>query len=170
MDAVVKYEPFAAHLQSMIRITWESATALLARARSLALTLHVRSSIRHRHEKDSQPHQQHQSLAEDATSHGSSPRSSRLSHGVDTLCRHVEFVLTGRLDVRSSPSVSLPIADHGTSAANLQQQEDGPPPDDLFDHLLSELQSLAALADYDHFHHIRGDRGSLYPPMMNHST
>ena len=149
---VVKYEPFAAHIQSMIRITWESATALLARARSLALTLHVRSSIRHRHEKDTEAHQQQPSLAEIAKSHGSSPRPIRLSHGVDTLCRHVELVLTGRLDIRSSPSVSLPIADHGTSAANLQQQEDGPPPDDLFDHLLSELQSLAALADYYHFH------------------
>ena len=158
----VKYEPYPVHIQNMIRITWDQATALLTRARSLALTLHVRSSIMHRHDVDNTD-QQHESstTAETTISHSASPRPIRLSHGIDTLCRHIDFVLTGRLDM-SSPSSSQTqiLLDHGapsTTTTNLSlQQEDGPPPDDLFDHLLTELQLLAASADYYHIHHKRG--------------
>jgi hypothetical protein len=161
----------------MIRVTWDQATALLARARSLALALHVRSSIMHRHDIDTEEqHHQPSTTAENTSLHISTQRPIRFSHGIDTLCRHIDFVLTGRLDA-SSPSSLQPqtIVDQGSSTATTNttpattntnlQQEDGPPPDDLFDHLLTELQALAASADYYHINHIRGGNSgaSLYP-------
>jgi hypothetical protein len=157
---VVKYEPYAAHIQSMIRVTWDQATSLLSRARSLALTLHVRSSIMHRHDMDTEQQREPSTTVETANLNVASPRPIRLSHGIDTLCRHIDFVLTGRLD-GSSPSSSQTqvLVDHVTSAVTTNislQQEDGPPPDDLFDHVLTELQLLAAAADYYHANHKRG--------------
>ena len=142
----------------MIRITWDQAVALLARARSLALTLHVRSSIMHRHGMDTEQQREADKVVESANPNITSSRPFRLSHGIDTLCRHIDFVLTGLLDGSSPSSAQTKIfVEHGTSTTattNIsRQQEDGPPPDDLFDHLLTELQLLAASADYYYVNH-----------------
>jgi hypothetical protein len=122
----------------MIRVTWDHAAALLARARSLALTLQVRSSLKHDDD-------------------GGEP--VRLSHGVDALCRHIEFVVTGRMlhSKDTSNSNRTVASDTALSTREELPPQDEmplpltncntPPPADLFDHLLAELQSLAANAD-----------------------
>jgi hypothetical protein len=93
----------------LIHACWERAATLLARATHVALRLHPQSP-------DSEP---------------------KLSHAVETLCRHIEYVITGRFRPLSPGSVQ-PRDVH----------QDGPPPIDLFDPLLAELQSLAAATDY----------------------
>lgn len=152
-------EPLNYITQEMIRASWDQASALLSRATSLALTFHVRSSLRH--DNDDEP--------------------AKLSHAVDTLCRHVEYVITGSFRhgkdhctkaptttppalppppppppaslLNAVPSASATAAvrqvSTGSSSgdANSHHQEDGPPPADLFDHLLTEMQLLAAAAD-----------------------
>ena len=56
-----------------------------------------------------------------------------LPRGLDTICRHVDFVITGRLKK------------HDLTHAHVQSHATwDPPPIDLFDHLLKELQLLAA--------------------------
>jgi PH domain len=143
------FEPLDDYIQDMIQITWQQATALLTRARSLAVTFQVRSSIKH--DTEEQPDFEKVRM--------------KLSHGVDTLCRHIDFVLTGRLDYSTDYSTSsavvvpaagnIPIPERNKDTTtiglnnnnNSQRLPDGPPPADLFDHLLVELQSLAATAD-----------------------
>jgi PH domain len=142
----VVYEPLDRYIQDMIQVTWDQATALLSRARSLAITLQLRSSIKHDNDESSD--------VENVR--------IKLSHGVDTLCRHIEFVLTGRLDHRKEYSSSdllstttnspglerLPDPTVGNdSITGSSRNAESPPPADLFDHLLHELQSLAATAD-----------------------
>jgi PH domain len=134
----------------MIRVTWDHAAALLARARSLALTLQVRSSLKHDDD-------------------GGEP--VRLSHGVDALCRHIEFVVTGRMLHSKETNSNRTIA--SDTALSTQPQDDvsipstnctTPPPADLFDHLLAELQSLAANADR------KIDHGKLSDSYQQHIT
>jgi PH domain len=142
----VVYEPLDRYIQDMIQITWDQATALLSRARSLAVTLQVRSSIKHDNDESS----------------NSENVRIKLSHGLDTLCRHIEFVLTGRMDHRKESSSSDLLcttvnspglerlqdsAVENESGTTPSRNAESPPPADLFDHLLSELQSLAATAD-----------------------
>jgi hypothetical protein len=119
------------------------------------------------HDIDTEPQQGEPidaTLETTTNAHINNSRPIRLSHVIDTLCRHIEFVLTGRMDVRSpslredGTSTTLPTTTTTTTTTTniiSQQQEDGPPPDDLFDHLLSELQLLAASADYYHNHKSR---------------
>jgi hypothetical protein len=150
----VKYEPYEPYIQNMIRITWDQATALLLRARSLALTLQLRSWI----QQDSIEQQSHYGDgSNDNSIPGTNTGRIRLSHSVDTLCRHIEFVLTGSIDYSTKQNVpkDVTMLDNDTTTTILSPQQsttnsrqnDGPPPDDLFDQLLIELQSLAAVAD-----------------------
>lgn len=64
--------------------------------------------------------------------------SKERSH-VKTLCRHLEFVMTGRQ--RSSGFLGETTASLENSTAS--STHDGPPPKDLFDSILLELQQLA---------------------------
>jgi hypothetical protein len=141
-NAFVASEPMDPVLQDMIRAAWEHAAALLARV------THVSFQIQ------SEP-----------TDHRKPSRS------IETQCRHIDYVITGRF--RSSRSLNcselpttdsidtvsrrLPNGGSGSGSGNnsnsnsnmsstLGTNNHEPPPADLFDSLLTELQGLAASA------------------------
>jgi hypothetical protein len=64
----------------------------------------------------------------------------KLSRSIETSCRHVEYVLTGRLRKGQNDLLSAQTLDHRID----------PPPIDLFDHLLSELQQQMAQLSSNH--------------------
>jgi len=119
-------EPIDRYLQDMISDCWDQAAALLVRATHVALTIQPDDS--------------------------NSNNNKKMSNSLETLCRHVDYVITGRF---------RPLKENGDFASmslHEQQQEDDnsndpaarnhhrPPPVDLFDHLLEELQIHAAAA------------------------
>jgi hypothetical protein len=138
-NAFVASEPMDPVLQDMIRTAWEHTAALLARVTHVALQV------------QSGP-----------TDHKKPSRS------IETQCRHIDYVITGRF--RSSRSLNgselattdsidtvsrrLPNGSSGggggsSSSSNNMSSTVGanshePPPTDLFDSLLSELQGLVA--------------------------
>lgn len=63
---------------------------------------------------------------------------------LETLCRHIEYVLTGRFRRSLSHSTDLPPPERAPTNGATSRHE--PPPSDLFDHLLTELQIHAAEA------------------------
>ena len=74
----------------------------------------------------------------------------KLSHSVNTLCRHIDYVITGRFR-REQPSAATGAAIAGgnrvRTVSNDADHEFQPPPEDLFDRLLRELQIEAVAAD-----------------------
>jgi hypothetical protein len=143
---VTPAEPMDPVLQDIIRAAWEHAAALLARVTHVALSVQ------------------------------SGPPTDRKkpSRSIETQCRHIDYVITGRF--RSSRSLNgssellanttdssdalsrrLPNGSSGggstigsssnnnmSSTAGTNSHE--PPPTDLFDSLLTELQGLVASA------------------------
>jgi hypothetical protein len=142
-NAFVASEPMDPVLQDMIRAAWEHTAALLARVTHVALQV------------QSGP-----------TDHKKPSRS------IETQCRHIDYVITGRF--RSSRSLNgnelaatdsidavsrrLPNGSGGSgstigssSSSNNMNSTFGtnshePPPTDLFDSLLTEIQGLVANA------------------------
>lgn len=118
-------EPIDPVIQSMIRSTWEQASALLARATHVALQVYP-----------------------------------KLSRSVETSCRHVDYIITGRFRSFSADAADFtastsaishpPLSEHSNNGEaphhHHHDPKSGPPPFDLFDHLLGELQTLAANA------------------------
>jgi hypothetical protein len=135
-NAFVASEPMDPVLQDMIRAAWEHTAALLARVTHVALQV------------QSGP-----------TDHKKPSRS------IETQCRHIDYVITGRF--RSSRSLNgselattdsidtvsrkLPNGSSGSNigssngmSSTLGANSHEPPPSDLFDSLLTELQGLVA--------------------------
>ena len=140
LNAFVASEPMDPVLQDTIRAAWEHTATLLARVTHVALQV------------QSGP-----------TDHKKPSRS------IETQCRHIDYVITGRF--RSSRSLNgseLPTTDsvdtvsrrlpNGSSgggntigsgnnmSSTVGANSHGPPPTDLFDSLLTELQALVASA------------------------
>jgi hypothetical protein len=137
-NAFVASEPMDPVLQDMIRAVWENTAALLARVTHVALQV------------QSGP-----------TDHKKPSRS------IETQCRHIDYVITGRF--RSSRSLNgselattgsidtvsrrLPNGSSGggstigisnSMSSTVGANSHEPPPTDLFDSLLTELQGLVA--------------------------
>lgn len=123
--------PLDATTHDMIHATWDQAAALLVRATHVGLTM------------------QQQKAPPD--------EEVKLSHSVDTLCRHVDYVITGRFrrgkDYQpAQPAAAAavpppPVGNRVRTVSSDAEHEFQPPPTDLFDHLLAELQIEAAAAD-----------------------
>ena len=60
-------------------------------------------------------------------------------NAVETLCRHIDYVLTGRM--RSLSEVGTPLQEE------LVDKSRDPPPSDLFDSLLAEFQKIATIVN-----------------------
>jgi hypothetical protein len=119
VSASIAFEPMDPVLQDMIRATWEHAAALLARVSHVSLQVQSGS-----------------------TDH------KRPSRSIETQCRHIDYVITGRFRSARSLNGELAAADSmsstGMSSTSGTNSHDEPPPTDLFDSLLAELQGLAA--------------------------
>ncbi|KAG7366558.1 PH domain containing protein [Nitzschia inconspicua] len=63
------------------------------------------------------------------------------SRSLDTLCHHIEFVITGQMRRRSAGSPTSSATSMDVAAVH---HPDDPPPMDLFDRLLTELQQSAS--------------------------
>ena len=96
-----------------VQVAWDAATRLLDKATHVALEV---QQYAHHQKYDSQHHQ------------------LSLSHSLETHCRHIDYVLTGqhRPNRAASPT---------NTGGRVDPQ--APPPLDLFDFLLTELQGLA---------------------------
>jgi hypothetical protein len=115
--------PFSsAPILQMVQHSWHVASKLLGQATQLASLVQIGSGHGHLSKKHS-------------------------SRSLDTLCHHVEFVITGQIRRRNIGGSSLKAEatsiESSTDTAPLHHADD-PPPIDLFDNLLSELQQAAA--------------------------
>lgn len=91
-------------LPQQIQLAWDRAASLLDRATHVALE--VQQYVLHQ-----------------------TKRPISLSQSLETHCRHIDYVLTGKHRPMGSPTFEM-------------ERKSSPPPMDLFDLLLSELQSL----------------------------
>jgi hypothetical protein len=120
-------------LGKMIQDSWHVAADLLRQATQIASLLKVESG------------------------HGIASKKHS-SRSLDTLCHHVQFVITGQFrrqktlgdNKRSSSSImeetsTKEISDAAMSLHHQQRYPNDPPPIDLFDRLLLELQHAVAM-------------------------
>ena len=164
-NKVVEPEPLDEETKAMVRGTWGSAASLLARATQVAMD--VQHSV---------------------STNGPSPTSAivspkegkRLSRSLETLCRHIDYVITGQhrplsdhgrkgffvsqndpkgnhmnrrspLPIPPTPPTVASKKTNGTGAVvggEASHYDIDPPPVDLFDLLLAELQLVAATSDF----------------------
>ena len=138
-------EPLDPDIQALVQASWDEATTLLTRAIQVAM------------EVTKQQQQQQQQQQHYAQQHQTMPRS------LETLCRHIDYVITGQFrsssslllssssslsseqptsEQRNGTSSKLQDSTHNSSRPTPTQRHD-PPPMDLFDLLLAELQSIA---------------------------
>jgi hypothetical protein len=101
-------EPLDKETKQLVQAAWDAATSLLARCTHVAVQLH------------NDDHNKH------------------ISRSLETLCRHVDYVITGQH--RSLSSQGNFESNNGGGKGSRHDQD--PPPMDLFDKLLAELQSL----------------------------
>jgi hypothetical protein len=113
-------EPLDARTLSQVQTAWETASRLLDRSTHVALE--VQQYVRHQ--------KQHQQLQQS------------LSHSLETHCRHIDYVLTGQHRPPSATSPQSSQSNGGRLASSTLPGRKFPPPMDLFDLLLSELQGL----------------------------
>lgn len=115
-------EPMDAGTLNQVHAAWETASRLLDRSTHVALEVQQYAH----HQKQNQ-HQNQQSL----------------SHSLETHCRHIDYVLTGqhRPPRATSPQSSQSSIGGGSAQATFPGRN-SPPPIDLFDLMLSELQGL----------------------------
>jgi hypothetical protein len=95
-------------VKDLIRICWNQASALLARATHISSQLHP---------------------------------DKKLSRSIETLCRHADYVITGR---RFGMNNNNNNNDDQESNISRNDHHGSPPPMDLFDLLLMELQHQVA--------------------------
>lgn len=105
-------------IQKMVQDLWHDASRLLGQATQIASLVQIDSgygSVSKRH----------------------------ASRSLDTLCHHIEFVITGQIRRRAAlPNESATTSSNAATATT--QHPDDPPPIDLFDRLLTELQQATA--------------------------
>eukprot|EP00521_Asterionellopsis_glacialis_P017320 CAMPEP_0195302094 /NCGR_PEP_ID=MMETSP0707-20130614/30466_1 /TAXON_ID=33640 /ORGANISM="Asterionellopsis glacialis, Strain CCMP134" /LENGTH=668 /DNA_ID=CAMNT_0040365247 /DNA_START=215 /DNA_END=2218 /DNA_ORIENTATION=- len=108
--------PFDPETLDMVRAAWDVAISLLTGTTMVAFSIPGASLSSH-------------------------DGSRRMVRSLETICRHIEYVITGHLRPISDSSV---FSVGQSLRADLCQ--DDPPPMDLFDTLLLELQSLTAVS------------------------
>ena len=132
----------------MIHATWDRAAALLVRATHVGLTMTTTRPAKKTSSSslENKNHEVHE--------------EAKLSHSVDTLCRHIDYVITGRfrrgkdyqppsaMTVPQQPTPTTVLGNRVRAVSNDADHEFQPPPTDLFDHLLTELQIEAVAADH----------------------
>lgn len=119
----VEAEPLDPVLLDIIRATWDRASALLARATHVALQV---QTDRHDHRKP--------------------------SRSIETQCRHIDYVINGRFRMNGEAAAKGLVvspkrsssSNNGASNGSSGTHDHDPPPMDLFDSLLTELQGLAS--------------------------
>ena len=105
----------------LIRSLWDEATTLLHRATQVAM--------------DTQSSMDHGDKHRHATS-------------LETLCRHIEYVVSGQLKQRSERTVAESNGSTGPrNGDEIPRSKQEPPPSDLFDALLAELQMAAVVIE-----------------------
>jgi hypothetical protein len=127
-------EPLDAETQQLVQATWKCATQLLARATHVAMEVQTQTNP-------------------NSSGIGSS-KVSHMSRSLETQCRHVDYVLTGQHRPLSpkggfEENNGVRQPQHATTTPTTSIMEDHPPPPiDLFDLLLAELQSLVVSVSY----------------------
>jgi hypothetical protein len=127
-------EPLDPETQRKVQETWDLAAGLLGQAAQVAMDVGVSPS----------------SSATAALTSSTSTKNHLLStRSLETLCRHVDYVITGTHRPLSSSQGTLPKAKNnggvgGVRGGNTNDYD--PPPMDLFDLLLAELQSMVVVA------------------------
>jgi hypothetical protein len=146
-------EPLDPETKEMVLATWRAASSLLARATQVAMDVQASSLLGSKwNHQNYHPHHIH------SASPSNKEGKRTLSRSLETLCRHVDYVITGQFRQLSDggfTATGAEAANGGGSGSKsrlgshrgLDQSHD-PPPIDLFDLLLAELQSVAAVTDY----------------------
>ena len=135
-----------------IHAAWDQAAALLVCAKHLGLTLQRHSFINSKTLSNASLEQQVSvevvAVLEPSASVWQEREDGvpKLSHSVDTLCQHIDFVITGRFR-RNQPSPAIVDGNRVRTVSNDADHEFQPPPTDLFDRLLNELQTEAVGTD-----------------------
>jgi hypothetical protein len=167
-------ESFDPVIKDMIHRAWDMATSLLSRASHVAHTLQQQELDQQQQQQQQNQHTDHHATT---TGHSSSLLLFGSNHShVETLCRHIDYIITGRLrplggSGSSSSSGGGTMNSIATTTRNLNanhprenhqafashpppppssdddHHHNTPPPLDLFDPLLIELQKLASHAD-----------------------
>lgn len=154
--------------RQLVQDTWEEASDLLAQATQVAMQVHVGGGTGaacplNDHRAGNITNIQRSSSA-GSSSAGSSNNSSsitkqHLSRSLETLCRHIDYVITGQFSRslnRAGRGGASTVGGGGTGSSNNNNLNNNnpttrhnhnhhhdPPPMDLFDLLLAELQSVA---------------------------
>jgi PH domain len=115
-------EPLDPYLQQLIKSAWVDATDLL-------------------HEAIEQ-----WSFYQEKYQHAKEEMHRKSMRGVETLCRHIDYVITGKHSWEGLLGTQHEHDTKQSSNANHQHQRD-PPPITLFDGLLAELQKWAVTTD-----------------------
>lgn len=139
------YEPFDSETKKIVSGTWNYATGLLGRATQVAMEVQTTNS--------------------NNSSSGSGRSYHMLSRSLETLCKHVDYVITGQHRTLSTLGLFEEASLGGARQQKEQQQNNShntivenqhtPPPIDLFDSLLAELQSVVISPSSRH--HENGD-------------
>jgi hypothetical protein len=119
---LVQPEPLDAETKQLVQAAWDTATNLLARATHVAMEVQTKGN--HNHNK-------------------------HLSRSLETLCRHVDYVITGQ-HRPLSPQGDFVVEGKEKNGRQKHTADGDPPPMDLFDLLLAELQSLAVASTRQH--------------------
>jgi hypothetical protein len=112
-------EPLDPETKERVQATWDAAVALLTRATQVAME--VQSSSHHKN---------------------ISQEGKRMSKSLETLCRHVDYVITGQF--RQLSDGQFTTGENGRRPTHGRDTSESPPPIDLFDLLLAELQAVTS--------------------------
>ncbi len=140
-----------------VRATWDAATILLARATQVAVELQTTVTQQTATTTiNNTPTGSNEIINSSETIVVAPPPKRPMSRSLETLCRHIDYVITGRLrplspvssgDSNITHTLSSPQLLSSQRVAAITMNRQDPAPVDLFDPLLSELQSLAVTAD-----------------------
>ena len=158
--------------RGMLAATWRSASFLLEKATLVAVD--VQSSLLPVIVGPGSP-------ATPSTNVISAKEGKRMSRSLETLCRHIDYVITGQHRQLSGDGVGFRSRSHSHTTSNgtknkhnvahpvnsnarntvvESSHEADPPPIDLFDSLLAELQAIAAASDYRRQHCLTSQSGN----------
>jgi hypothetical protein len=132
----------------MVQDAWKEASELLVMATQVAMQVQITgrpasSSLENNNKNSGNSSTVYSNIRTTTTKHHHSSRS------LETLCRHVDYIITGQLHRSSgsnSNSVSTSSVGGNGSLRTVTSRHDhhrDPPPMDLFDSLLAELQSIS---------------------------
>ena len=135
----------------LIHAAWDRAAALLVRGTHVGLMVQHHNSIYPKTVSEASLEQPDNVEVIAVLGPHAVEDVPKLSHSVSTLCRHIDYVITGRFrreQPSTAPGVAIAGANRVRTVSNDADHEFLPPPEDLFDRLLSELQIEAVAADW----------------------